>query len=248
MPTLRDIIRSVTRPLGFYAVSTGRLGVEIELDLARLTHGREVDVIFDVGGNFGQTARRLASAFPGATIYTFEPVPSSYAHLLKSVRRYRRIKPYNIALGESRGVASVFLTADAGTNSIKPVRSATGKVDVPIDSADNIAEQLHLKNIDLLKIDVEGYELPVLRGCRRLLAERRIRFIYAECVLSPNDDLPHTDFFALHRVLDQAGFAFVGYYAESFFLRRGCAHGNVLYGLRSALPERAPGRVKNICP
>jgi hypothetical protein len=50
----------------------------------------------------------------------------------------------------------------------------------------------------------------------------------------------------LHRVLDEAGFCFVNYYAEAFNLRLGCAQGNVLYALRSTLPRHAAGGVRNI--
>ncbi len=59
--------------------------------------------------------------------------------------------------------------------------------------------------------------------------------------------MPHTSFFDLHRMLDEAGFCFVTYYAEGFNLRLGCAlEQRGLYALRSTLPRHAPGRVRNI--
>jgi FkbM family methyltransferase len=243
---IRDMMKGGARRLGLYLASAGRLGLDLELDLARLTVDRPVTTIFDVGGNFGQTALRFASAFPAATIFSFEPVPTSFELLIHSTRDNERIRAFNLAMGDAVGTATMYLTNSAGSNSIVRVDSATGTADVPIDTVDGFADRQTTGTIDLLKIDVEGYELQVLRGARQRMSQGRIRFVFAECVFSPNSDMPHTSFFDLHRVLDEAGFCFVNYYAEGFNLRLGCAQGNVLYALRSALPRRAPGRVRNI--
>jgi FkbM family methyltransferase len=244
---IKDMMKSGARRFGLHFGSTGRLGLDVELDLARLTADQPVRTIFDVGGNFGQTARRFASAFPMATIFSFEPVPTSFDRLIQSTRHHERIKAFNLAMGDEAGTATMHLTDSAGSNSIVRVGSATGAVDVSVDTVDAFADRQTTGTIDLLKIDVEGYELQVLMGASRRLREGRIRFVFAECVFSPNSEMPHTSFFDLHRVLDGAGLCFVNYYAEAFNLRLGCAQGNVLYALRSTLPGRAPGRVRNIC-
>src|SRR5713226_9418758 len=231
------------RRLGLYLASADRLGIDLDLDLARLTPNQPVRTIFDVGGNFGQSALRFASAFPMATIFSFEPVPTSFERLIRSTKHIERIKPFNLAMGDAAGVVTMHLTDSAGSNSIVRVGSVIGAVDVSIDTIDAFASRQETGMIDLLKIDVEGYELQVLRGATRRLSEGRIRFVFAECVFSPNSELPHTSFFDLHRALEEAGFCFVSYYAEGFNLRLGCAQGNVLYALRSTLPRSAPGRV-----
>jgi len=244
---IKDIMKGGARRLGLYLASADRLGIDVDLDLARLTTDQPVRTIFDVGGNFGQTALRFASAFPMATILSFEPVLSSFERLIRSTGHIDRIKPFNLAMGDAAGTVTMHLTDSAGSNSIVGVGSATGTVDVSIDTVDAFANRHTTGTIDLLKIDVEGYELQVLRGASQRLSDGRIRFVFAECVFSPNSEMPHTSFFDLHRVLDEAGFCFVNYYAEGFNLRLGCAQGNALYALRSTLPRHAPGRVRNIC-
>ena len=61
---IKSIMKDGARRLGLYVASADRLGIDLDLDLARLTIDRPVRTIFDVGGNFGQSALRFASAFP----------------------------------------------------------------------------------------------------------------------------------------------------------------------------------------
>jgi len=243
---IREAVKRGFRSLGVYLASTYRIGLDVELDLARLAAHNPLKTILDVGGNFGQTALRFAHAFPAAKIFTFEPIPTSFARLANATRSNRRIKGFNIALGDATGSVDMNLTSSAGTNSIKAVNASTGTIQVTVKRGDEVCESNGIDSIDLLKIDVEGYELQVLSGFSKMLNEGRIRFVYAECVFRPNDVYPYTYFFDMHKALDAAGFCFVSYYAESFMLKNGCSHGNVLYALCSKLPAQVHGSVSNI--
>lgn len=243
---LKSVVKSFAERRGIYVCNPGRLGIDLNMDLNRFSADQPLGTIFDVGGNFGQTANDFASAFPSAQIFSFEPVPSSFARLQEAVKSLKQVKAFNIALGDKIGTVKINLTSDAAQNSIKYLEAAEEALEIPVDTIDHIAIENQIENIDLLKIDVEGYELPVLKGATRCLQEGRIRFVYAECVLSPNSEMPHTSFFDIHTVLTTAGFCFVNYYAESFNLRLGCATGNVLYALRTKLPTHVPGRIHNI--
>lgn len=231
---------------GIHLCSTEHFGVSVEIDLSRLTAYDPLHTIFDVGGNFGQTALRFASAFPAATIYTFEPVPTSFDRLKDAVQRCKNIKSFNTALGSKSGTAVMNIMASSGSNSILQNEAAIGSVPVQIETIDAFATSNSIQTIDLLKIDVEGYELQVLKGAENLLTNGQIRYVFAECTTSIDTESPHTSFFDLHYFLEQHGFCFVSYYGESFRLRDGCALGNVLYALQSKLPERAAGRTLNI--
>ena len=237
---LKDLARRAAGYAGLYVASTGRIGIDPELDLARFSAEAPIATIFDVGGNFGQTATRFAEAFPSAAIYTFEPVKSSFEKLASAVAPFPRIKPFNIGMGDTAGTASINITPSAGSNSIKAVGAGIDTAEIQIRTLDDFAAENGIRSIDLLKIDVEGYELQVLEGGRRLLSQGAVRFIFAKCVLSPNDEMPHTSFFDLHKVLDAAGFCFITYYAEGFNLRLGCALGNVLYCLAQRCPQPRP--------
>jgi FkbM family methyltransferase len=243
---IKVALKRIARTLGVNFCSTDHLGVDLEVDLARFTADAPLRTIFDVGANYGQTALRYASAYPAATIFTFEPVPESFRRLQNAVQGCTRIKPFNTAFGDTRGSIAMTSTEGAGNNRVVQDRSATDSIDVPIDTIDSFTTANSIGEIDLLKIDVEGYELQVLRGAEEVFRRGQVRFVFAECVIPEDLVEPHTSFFALHQSLHQNGFCFITYYGESFRLSDGCALGNVLYAFRSKLPNKALGRVKNI--
>jgi FkbM family methyltransferase len=242
----KEIAKGLARKLGCNLVNVDRLGIDVEHDLKRLANADPIRVIFDVGGNFGQTALRFAAAFPNARVCSFEPVPSSFLQLQRAIQGKGNISAANTAVGEKAGQVSIHVSADAGSNSISRKKAGDDSITVPVDTVDALATSYDFESIDLLKIDVEGYELQVLKGAAGLLAREAIRFVFAECVLPDERDHSHTSFFDLHRFLESNGFCFICYYAESFDLAGATALGNVLYGLRRSLPRSALGRLRNI--
>jgi len=243
---LKNLLKDLAQKAGVYVASTERFGIDVELDLIRLTATNPLKTIFDVGANFGQTAQRFSGQFPNAAIFSFEPVSTSFVRLQETVKPLAKVKAFNIGIGDEPGSATINLHLNAGSNSLRPAPGAKGTEEITIDTLDHFSASHGTDTIDLLKIDVEGFELPVLRGASILLSQGRIRYVYTECEFSPNPDTPHTSFFDLHATLSKAGFCFINYYAESFSLIHGSAMGNVLYALRSELPVTVPGNVRNI--
>jgi FkbM family methyltransferase len=243
---IKHLLKSSVRHLGYDLINADRFGVNVETDLARFTTRQRLQTIFDVGGNFGQTALRFATAFTDAAIFTFEPVPSSFTRLCDSTKHNARIKPYNVAVGGAEGIAKLSMASDAGRNSLLASKATISSIDVQVTTLDAFAAANHIGTADLLKIDVEGYELNVLQGAGTLLGKQNIRYVYAECVFAPDTLSPHTSFFDLHQFLEPHGFCFVNYYPESFALRLGCAMGNVLWALKSTLPNSVKSNIRNV--
>lgn len=239
-------LKSFLRRHGVNVCGTDHLGVDVEVDLQRLTAAEPLRTIFDVGGNFGQSALRFSRAFPQARIFTFEPVPDSFRKLRVNIAGRGGIEAFNHGFGDVPGSFEIQIQPNAGGNTLIGSKSPLGSVEIRLETLDAFASENGIESIDLLKIDVEGYELQVLRGAAGMLTRGAVRHVYAECVFAPDPVFSHTDFFELHRMLTGLGFCFVASYAESFRLAGGCAMGNVLYALKSRLPVSAPGRVKNI--
>ncbi len=243
---LASIVQRAARLFGYQVINPQRLGIDLQNDIIRLSAQEPVRVVLDVGGNVGQTACEYTSYFPQAQIYTFEPVPASFAKLQSAVANLPRVKAFQMAVGSSTGTVFMNVGDDSQLNSIVKVKDSTSVIEVPLDSLDHIVSSLSLDQIDLLKIDVEGFELEVLKGAVRLFAEKKVRFLVIECILQPNAEMPHTDFLDVLEVLNKAGFCCVTLYSQYFNLRLGSTVVNALFALKERLPAKVPGTLKNI--
>ncbi len=163
-------------------------GQDMVFDIKRLARawGYPIKCFFDVGANDGASARAALAAFPDADILSFEPHPVTFARLRDSVTG-PRFRAFNIALGDKTGEAEFFCYDDHKINSLLPdarfaVRfGQSGRaIKVGICSIDEFCLANGISSIDVLKIDTEGYELPVIKGASQKLARREIKFVYAE--------------------------------------------------------------------
>ena len=141
-------------------------------------------ICFDVGANVGEYA--LAALEAGASkVVCFEPVSPTFEELRQALNgRGATLK--NIGLGEKSGNVSLYLPEGASSTLASRDAQLLGsqdnlqRFDVRIETIDEVVEQLG-SYPDLLKIDVEGFELEVLLGGKKLLSgTRRPRFIQFE--------------------------------------------------------------------
>lgn len=129
---------------------------------------RPQDCAFDVGANRGAYAYRLARLC--AKVELFEPNPACAA-VLEAWARHTggRVNTNRVALSDSVGEAALHIPLDAAgvehdaSASLTPAhpdQNEVRNVTVPLVRLDD----LELPPVDLIKIDVEGHELAVLRG------------------------------------------------------------------------------------
>lgn len=192
---LGRLVRSTLERLGYVLWKREfiRYGVDPFLDVTRLSRGweRSIDTVFDVGANIGQTTRAALDAFPQARIFAFEPEPKTFEQMSRSVGG-DRVSLHQLALADKNGVAAFYeygIDGDGGSlrNSLVPNARSTVEFgyssverSVPCRTIDDFCRTEGVERIDLLKIDVEGFELSVLHGAERMLREGRIGFVYAE--------------------------------------------------------------------
>jgi FkbM family methyltransferase len=124
----------------------------------------------DVGAHIGSIISEVAWHDPSIKLYAVEPTPEKFDHLR---RTFPNIKLYRCALGEAEGEVTFFVnTKHSGYSSLrKPERAAdTVEIKVPLRKLDGLIPS---DEIDVIKIDVEGAELNVVRGSANLVARNR---------------------------------------------------------------------------
>jgi FkbM family methyltransferase len=129
------------------------------------------DVFVDVGANIGSYS--IWAGEHGAEVIALEPATDTFALLDENVALNQYpIATLRAAAGASCGVAR-FTSGRDCVNHLDP----EGPVDVAMVTVDSIIQG---RTIAGMKIDVEGYEIEVLRGCEEALSERRIKLIQLE--------------------------------------------------------------------
>lgn len=155
-------------------------------------------VFFDVGANIGDVSRRLLSTFPGARIVAFEPNPETFAQLQKNLTG-TNVECVNTGLGSSVGKNTLYTYADNpksghasvygdmfGVYETYGISAAKELIsfEFPITTIDEVSKSLAVDHLDFLKVDVEGYELDVLKGAANLIAAGKvdlIQFEFTDC-------------------------------------------------------------------
>lgn len=144
---------------------------------------------FDVGANKGQFLSLLLSVLGSraATIHSFEPSAEAFSHLRSVARNDERIRINNTALGNCSGTATLFADQPgSGMGSLTKRSLGYRKLtfdheeSVRITTLDEYCDSHGVAQIDLLKMDVEGHELNVLEGARRMLSQNAIGAIAFE--------------------------------------------------------------------
>jgi FkbM family methyltransferase len=154
--------------------------------------------ILDVGANIGYTALLFASAADSeAKVYAFEPDPENFAALTRLIERrglQGKIIPVRAAVGENDGTAKLWCNPSSHADrriwtktlsaEIPALRAIV--VTVPLISLDRFLGELDTMP-SFIKIDVQGYELPVCLGLLRTLeasTDLKIAFEYDPAVIA----------------------------------------------------------------
>lgn len=177
---------SLTRP-GCWRALTRRVAPSIE--------HREVlclvncDLVLDVGANRGQFTLMARLTHLGVPVHAYEPLPGE-AKVFRAVHDGGSgITLHEMALGDQPGSAELHVSGRADSSSLLPIGElqarffpSTAEVRtsrVPVATLDSLPTHWQDASRALLKLDVQGFELNVLRGATAAL--RHCAYVYVEC-------------------------------------------------------------------
>lgn len=129
--------------------------------------------IVDVGANVGEISISLAKRFNEAKIIAFEPIKSTYQELRGNVKAYDRIITEELALSDKSETFEIFLNAEHTINSLNATtewEQNIGSQKVECITLDDYCKSKDITKINILKIDVEGFESKVLGGAQNMLS------------------------------------------------------------------------------
>jgi FkbM family methyltransferase len=128
--------------------------------------------VVDVGANVGIITRQLCRLVgPTGKVFAFEPDPFTFQFLEFNTRSFSNRQVVQSAISDNHEPAQLYLSPDGATgNSLLNPTNSSGSVSVPCISLDEFLERARGATVDVIKIDVEGAELSVLRGMRKTRA------------------------------------------------------------------------------
>jgi len=130
-------------------------------------------VFVDVGAYVG--AWTLYMARRGTRVVAFEPSPSSFRLLTRLTRKYPHVTVFPYALGEGNYSASINLHVVHGYDSL--VKMAPEFVGKKVKTSVRTLDSFKIQKVGLVKIDTEGYEVPVLVGAKETIRKWKPRLI-----------------------------------------------------------------------
>lgn len=148
-------------------------------------------VVIEAGAHKGKNTIEMSKLWPDAIIHAFEPT-EIYDQLIKNTAEYSNISTYNIALDEISTQKTMYYCTGKYTqlSSLhKPAHYFTqnskfkfNETIVNTITLDEWAEEYHIPKIDLLWLDAQGAELPILKGSSKILKNVKLLFLEANII------------------------------------------------------------------
>ena len=179
---------------------------------------RDVAQVVDVGANHGDFSQAASAILSRADVLLVEPLPTLHEELeARCGRRRGRWRLAKVALGSQAGTAQLHVVP--GNDVVgslvgfskeyleaNPIAKTSRSFECSVRTLDDLCQELKIPAIDLLKIDVEGFEFETLRGGREML--RRTRALVIELSTVRRGDGAHA-LVEMLNVLNEAGLQLV---------------------------------------
>lgn len=141
------------------------------------------DIVLDVGTNVGETLLNFAKLVGSeGFVYGFEPDEANFSNAQKNIalNEFENLHVFNFGISDAPATVKLYRVDphNLGMNRILTDAEAGGYRDfttIRTDTLDNVIEENNIPQLDVIKIDIEGYEMHALRGARELLKRSKPR-------------------------------------------------------------------------
>jgi len=164
-------------------------GVGAAVEHHSLLESLVLDCVVDVGANKGQFSLVVRGVFPQVVIHSFEPLSTPAKIFSKIFRNDSRTHLHNCAIGEYSESVDMHVSKSDDSSSLLPISERQSSLfpgteehhidTVKISPLRSLVSDEDIVGTALLKIDVQGFELNVLKGCNPLI--KKFKYIYVEC-------------------------------------------------------------------
>ncbi len=188
---LRKLAAIAIHPL--YRAAYLRGGVAPAIEHEAVLEGLDFNFVVDVGANRGQFSLVCRHLRPSAPIVAFEPLPGPAAIYDALFRKASAVRLHPCALAPARGEMIMHISGRDDSSSLLPISDlqqenfpgtqSVGTRQVRTGPLSDYVKSRELGSRSLLKIDVQGFELEVLKSVESLLP--KFRWVYAECSYAP---------------------------------------------------------------
>ena len=146
-------------------------------------------ILFDVGANRGAFAKNLIRAWQGMNyeLYAFEPSLKTFEFLKEALPDHTYVHLVNKGLGERSETVKLYSNAEgSGLASVYPRDLSHHQIDfsgsetIELTTLDIFCADHKISHIDFLKLDVEGHELAVLAGGKKMIGEGKVGIVQFE--------------------------------------------------------------------
>jgi FkbM family methyltransferase len=216
IPPIYFRIKNQLLKKGILPKSKSNLEKNLLFPYGEIPFNKNIKWVLDIGANIGNLTENALISYPNANVVCFEPVKATYEILSKNLAKYGdRVYLNNFALADIDGTSEINLTGFHGANSLakqsefhkilNPTIREKSTETVIIKRLDDLRDELPSRFFDIVKIDVEGFELNVLKGGLEFF-KTSVDTIIIEICMMRDSSVGEQSIFEIFSLLNSCGF------------------------------------------
>jgi len=164
IPRLRQRLQPVRPPINDNPLTNG------EMEFYK-RHLPEFKTVFIAGAAYDDAYINMAP--DTVQFHLFEPNTERYQELRNKFGRYSNVHINEYGLADHSGTVSYYNDTQSCAKRTHDIQSKSIPITIPLKTLDRYCEENKIASIDFLKIDTEGYEVPILRGAAKIILETK---------------------------------------------------------------------------